>query len=384
MKLRHAMFLGLCMLVGHVYADLPNDPQGQVELLPQPYPKHWFFAHDVAFFHMLDGKSVLMNAEGNDITQQMKGMVNFSIMGAFVEAATRPEFYIAETYYTKGHRGERQDVVTVFDKATLSVLAQIPLVAGKRAGVMPSDYAIQLVDNEQYLLIYNFTPATSITVVDIVNRKVLNEITLPSCALIYPTGKRGFSSLCSNASMISYQLDKQGKVEKTAVIEPFFDIDKDALFERPAIVDGVAYFPTFNGKLQEIDLRGAQARLGKQWSLVSEAEQAANWRPGGMQLSGADANGRIYILMHQDGKEGTHKDPGVEVWVFDVKKRERVQRIAMTMPALAIELTRDKNPLLLTTNVEMNIDVYDAKTGEHQRTMANFGQETPLILHAVK
>lgn len=384
MKLLHYFCLLVFFWHTVVFADLPNDTLGKVEVLPESYPPHWFFAHDLAFFHMLDGKTVLLDAAGEDLTQQVKGMVNSSNMAAFVAAARRPEFYIAETYYTKGHRGERRDVVTVFDKANLSAIAEIPMAAGKRAGIMPSHYTLQLVDDDQYLLVYNFNPATSITVIDVDKRKVLNEITLPTCALIYPTGKRGFSSLCSNASMVSYQLDRNGKVSSSARLEPFFDIDRDALFERPAMVDGVAYFPSFNGQVQEIDLRGKSAKLGKQWSLLSDAERTANWRPGGMQLSAADENGRIYILMHQDGKEGSHKNPGSEVWVFDTRQRKRVQRIAMTLPVLALELTRDQEPLLLTTNVEMGIDVYAAKSGKHLRTIASFGQETPLILHAAK
>ncbi len=384
MKLHRCFFFLTWLGCATAFAELPNDALGKVEVLPESYPPHWFFAHDVAFFHMLDGKTVLLDADGEDLTQQVKGMVNSSNMAAFVSSARRPEFYVAETYYTKGHRGERRDVVTVFDKTNLNVIDEIAMEPGKRASMMPSDYALQLVDDDRYLLVYNFTPATSVTVIDVEKRAVLNEIALPTCSQIYPTGKRGFSSLCSNASMLSYQLDKQGQVIGNGRLEPFFDIDEDALFERPAMVDGMAYFPSFRGNVQEIDLRGQSAKLGRQWSLLSDEDRAAGWRPGGMQLSGADAQGRIYILMHQDGKEGSHKDPGSEIWVFDTKERKRVQLIVMTTPALALELTRDEEPLLLTTNVEMGIDVYAAKSGEHLRTIASFGQETPLILYATK
>ncbi len=129
-----------------------------------------------------------------------------------------------------------------------------------------------------------------------------------------------------------------------------------------------------------MDLSGDKAVPGDSWSLVSARERAENWRPGGMQLSGADSMGNMYLLMHQDGKEGTHKDPGSEIWVFDVKKRKRLNRIALEMPGLVIELSQDKSPWLFVTNVEMNIDVYEAKTGKYIRTLSNFGQQTPLIL----
>ena len=75
-----------------------------------------------------------------------------------------------------------------------------------------------------------------------------------------------------------------------------------------------------------------------------------------------------------------HKDPGSEIWVFDVKKRKRLNRIALEMPGLVVELSQDKSPWLFVTNVEMNIDVYEANTGRYIRSLSDFGQETPLIM----
>ncbi|MGH8247917.1 MAG: amine dehydrogenase large subunit, partial [Gammaproteobacteria bacterium] len=109
-----------------------------------------------------------------------------------------------------------------------------------------------------------------------------------------------------------------------------------------------------------------------------------NWRPGGVQLTGAGGAGRMYVIMHPDGKEGSHKDGGPEVWVFDVEKRQRVQRIELKHWGLSVELTQDADPLLLVVNGEMNIDVYKAPNWEHVRTLSGFGQETPLVLHAVQ
>ena len=88
--------------------------------------------------------------------------------------------------------------------------------------------------------------------------------------------------------------------------------------------------------------------------------------------------------MHPDGKEGSHKDGGPEVWVFDVMKQTRLQRIVLKDWGVTIEVTRGPNPMLLVTNADMNIDVYDAKSGKHQRTIAHFGQESPIMLHAVR
>lgn len=365
-------------------ADLPAETLGKVETLPVPYPAHWFWAHDLAFDHMMDGKYILLNPDGATLRDQVKGMFNAAFVGQFAESATRPEVYVSETYYSRVNRGQRTDVVTVYDKTTLRPVAEITLPGGKRSGNLPNKYMLSLIHDEKLLLVYNFTPATTVTVIDIVKRKVLNEVALPTCALMYPMGTSGFSSLCNNATMISFVLNDAGQVAARHVTEPFFDIDEDALFEKPVIIDGIGYFPTFKGNVREIDLRGDAAKPGETWSLVSDSERAQNWRPGGVQLTGADSAGRMYVIMHPDGKEGSHKDGGPEVWVLDVKKRQRVQRVELKHWGLSVELTRDAEPLLLVVNGEMNIDVYKAAAGEYVRTISGFGQETPLVLHAVQ
>ena len=365
-------------------ADLPAENLGRTETIPLPYPAHWIWAQDVAFGHMMDGKMILLDADADTHATRVKGMFNNAFVGAFTAAATRPEVYVAETFYERINRGKRTDVVTIYDKSTLAPKGEIVLPGEKRAGMLPGKYALRLLDNEKFLLVYGFTPATSVIVIDIVARKVVGEIPLPSCALIYPTGTRGFSSLCSDASMLTVQLDERGGVASRSRIDPFFDIQKDALFEKPVLVNGIGYFPTFLGNMQEIDLSGDKAVLGDRWSLLDGTDQAENWRPGGVQFTAADAHGNIYIIMHKGGHEGTHKDGGQEVWVFDSKQHRRLRRIVLDKWGISVEVTRDDTPLLVVVNAEMNLDVYDAASGKHLRTLADFGQETPLVVHAVQ
>ena len=365
-------------------ADLPIDKVGTTLTLPQPYPAHWVWVQDIAFDHMLDGKLILVDPRAATLREQFKGMFNSSNIAAFAQSATRPEVYVAETFYERGNRGARSDVVTVYDKPNLRPIAEIPLTGNKRASAMPGRHALAISGDESLLMAYYFNLATSVGIIDVAKRAQVNEVPLPGCAMVYPTGKRGFSSLCANGSMVSFQLDAAGKVASTRVIDPFFDVDQDALFEKPVIVNGVGYFPTFTGNLQEIDLRGDHAVLGARWNLVPEAERKQNWRPGGTMLASADDAGRLYLIMHPDGKEGSHKDGGPEVWMFDVGKQTRLQRFVLKTWGVSIEVTRGPEPLLLVTNAEMNLDVYDTKTGKHQRTLAHFGQESPVILHAAR
>lgn len=379
---RSFIFTLVWMFVTPAHAQLAPEPFGQVKTLPVPYPDHWVIAHDAAFFHMSAGKMVVLDADAKTQPEQFKGMFDTSLIGSFAQATTRAEMYVAETFYSRGTRGVRTDVVTIYDKATLAPIGEIILPGGKKASTMPEKYSLQLIDNEKLLLVFNLTPATSVTVVDIVKRRVIHEVPIPGCSLVYPTGKRGFSSLCSNGSMYSVQLDKRGKVAKKHRIDAFFDVDNAPLFEKPVYIKGVAYFPSFLGKVQPIDMRKSKPELKASWSLLTEDERKSGWRPGGWQLNASDAKGRMYILMHPKGKNGSHKDGGSEVWVFDVKKKKRVEKIVLKTWGVSISVTQDESPLMLVTNAEMGIDVYQVKSGEYQHSMA-FGQETPFVVHAV-
>ena len=105
------------------------------------------------------------------------------------------------------------------------------------------------------------------------------------------------------------------------------------------------------------------------------------WRPGGIQVTGVDDAGRLYVMMHPDGYEGSHKDPGTEVWVYDVDTQERVQRIELALPVISMGMTVGDDPYLMGTNVNLQIDVYSVATGEHLRTLSGFGEETALMVH---
>ena len=95
--------------------------------------------------------------------------------------------------------------------------------------------------------------------------------------------------------------------------------------------------------------RAPDRRLGRAlrfldpWPLFSDADRAATWRTGGMQpIALHAATGRLHVLVHQGGVD-THKEPGTDVFVYDVDKRERVQRIALRNPSAGFVLGRDED-----------------------------------------
>jgi methylamine dehydrogenase heavy chain len=365
----------------------PLEPEtiGIIESLPAEYPDHWIFAHDGTFFHMVEGRMVLLDPLAETIGEQHKGLANVFFMGNFAQATTRPEIYTTNIFYSRGHRGQRTDVLNIIDKRTLNVIDEVILPGDKSFRGMPERYAVTLIDNERLLLSFNLSPATSVTVIDIANRAILNEVGTPGCAMIYPTGQRGFSSMCSDGGMLSTQLDANGQVTSQTRVEPFFNTDNTPVYERPAIIDGIGYFPSIAGLIHPIDLTGDVASVGDAWPLVADqAERDANWRPGGIGLIDHDKAGNLYILMHPDGKEGSYQGGGPEVWVFDPVQGERLQRITLQSWAISLAVTKSDTPYLVVTNGDLNLEVYNAETSEYIRTLTDLGMETPLMLHGVK
>lgn len=378
---KYLQFIAVFLLTFQVQAELPKDELGKIETLPAEYPDSWVFVNDVSFMHMSSGKYIVMDINGETMKDYYKGIINTSFIGFFANALSKPEVYVLDNYYSRGARGTRTDVITIYNKRTLSPIDEVVITDGKRAEMLPSKYTMRLIDNDNFLLFYKFSPATSIGVMDTNKRKIVNNIQLPSCAGVYPTGKRGFSSICGDGSMVSYQLDKKGQVTSTERVPKFFSVDDDALFEKPAIISNVAYFPTFTGNIQEIDLSGMVAKPGKKWSLTSAAEKKDNWRPGGAWPAGT-ANNDLYVLMHKEGYEGSHKDPGSEIWVYDISKKKRTKRIELKLPSIAFDITRGDSPKIISTNVEMALEIYDATTGKHVRTIDDFYRAGPLLVYA--
>lgn len=366
------------LLAAPAAAQISPDPMGKTFELPAVYPSGWILAQDASFFHPNDGKFILLDATDDRQHARYKGMFNGSFVAQLAISRTRPEMYVVETFHSRGHRGVRTDVLTFYDKRTLAPVGEVVLPP-RRALILPIEHAVRLIGNGRLAVIFNLAPATSVSVVDVEQREFLGEISIPGCSMVYPTGARGFSSLCADGSMVSVHLDESGGLASRQRSEIFFDVDTDALFEKPVLRDGVAWFPTFLGNMVRIDLSGDTPRIDPPWSLTEGVE--GGWRPGGSQPTAMDSTGKLYVLMHPEGAEGTHKDPGVEVWVFDPAQKARLARIALRLPAISIAVTGGDTPLLVATNINMNIDVYDAGDGTHQRTLADFGQETPLVLH---
>src|SRR5262249_8583539 len=117
--------------------------------------------------------------------------------------------------------------------------------------------------------------------------------------------------------------------------EPFFDPQQDPVTEKAVRRKQEWLFVSFGGVVHPIDVSGDKPRFGESWSLFDDADRRASWRIGGAQHLAVHApTRRLYALVHQGGPD-THKNPGTEVWVYDLATRRRVQRFAMLNPLVS-------------------------------------------------
>ncbi len=363
-------------------APLAEEPIPAVQTLPQTYPASWIMVHDFNFNAMIDGRGVLVDTA--DPVTPVKGIVQIPQFGSLLVSRTGSEIYTAETYYSRLTRGERTDVITVWDKATLAPTAEIVLPGGKRLQQVTYKNNFQFLNSEKWAAIANFTPAQSVTIVDLAGRKVLGEIDLPGCSMIYPTGERGFTTLCADGTMTTLQLGPDGALASSTNVDTTVDIDGQPLFAMPAMVGSTAWFVSYHGQVRGFDLSGPVARPVGQVFSVGTAEGAApQWRPGGWQVIASDADGRLYVLMSPSGREGSHKSGGSEVWVLDPAKGERLARIKLQGVGISIEVTREASPRLIVARADSVVDVHDARTGALVHSLGNMVGFNPQTLSVV-
>ena len=380
--MKRALFgLLLVFISAFSSAELPVETIPRVETLPSSYPDTWVYAHDTNFFSLSDAKVVLVDVAAEN--RNYKGSIPSSHFPSFLAATTRPEVYVAESIYSRRLRGERTDLISIYDKVNLAPIGEVVLPGAKRGMIVTHKNTLQFLDNEKFLLLYNFTPATSVSVVDIGKRVFLDEVSIGGCTMIYPSARRSFGSLCGDNTMLVTHLDEDGKLAKQERTGAFFDADADPVFAKPAVIAGVYYFPSFKGMVHPVDLNAADPVMPDPWSLLLEQDRPENWRPGGWQIATAhETSRRLFVLMHPDGENGSHKGGGSEVWVYDVDAKQRLDRIVLKEWGVSIEVTRGEQPYLVVTNANMDLDVYATDGGEWLRFIGGRAFETPFILHA--
>ena len=405
MRRSHALFRFITMFVFAASFASANpvhaaEPLGQVSTLPaQPGP-HWVWVSDI-----LLKRSALVDADGASFLGMLPG-------GSGILAPLRSrdgrEIYQAETYYARGTRGQRTDVISIADAITLQPRGEV-VIPPKRSEHTSWVAGSAISDDGRFLAVFNLNPATSLSIVDVAERRFVGEIETPGCSLVYAAGPRRFLSLCADGTALVVTLDESGGEASKTRTEHWFDPQVDPITEKAARRGDQWFFVSFAAVVHPIDVSGETLRFAEPWPLLSDADRKESWAVGGMQqLALHEASGRLYALVHKGGAD-THKSPGTDVFVYDVDKRERVQRIELrnqiasflldrigmppggaidwllqrTLPnegVVRIAVTQDAAPVLLAaTAFPATLAVYDARSGDYLRDVSEVGVATNYV-----
>jgi methylamine dehydrogenase heavy chain len=315
---------------------------------------------------------------------KLEGSIPAGYIANLAIAPDNSQFFVSETYWAHLSRGKRDDLVSVFDARSLKLVKEI-ILPGRALAGKNQNFDINASGSRAY--VYIMHPAASVAWVDLKKQVFGGTVEVPGCALVFPWGEQGFSSLCGDGSLATVTIadDGQAKVVHT---KPFFDANKDPIFENSFVdrVTGKAIFLSYSGLVYAAQL-GAQTIVEKPWSIQQAAGygvagtgvQELAWRPGGGQLAAYNkASGRLYVLMHT-GNYWTHKQGGTEIWVLDTRVHALVSRFPLQpvptsglaeehVPLYAdIGVSQDDQALLYLMNPAGGVVVLDAASGEEKR-----------------
>lgn len=292
------------------------DIHGASEVLPSEYDSDWVFIG-----------SSLVDVVDN-IFKGVIGVSNGGMGSSFTFSPDNRYMFAVERFYSRGNRGERTEMVTVFDTSKLSAVDEI-IIPSKSAMIGSIDGATALSDENRFLAVFNLTPATSLTIVDTEARKFVGEISTPGCSLVYAAGERRYVMLCTNGGLLTVTLDEDGNELSKVRTAGYFDPEVDPITEAGVRYGDQWLFVSFDGMVYPLDVSGAAPRFKDTWSLLTDEDRLDNWRIAGNQhLTVHQGTGRLYSLVRQS--EDPLDDPGdmdgTEIWVYDIESHQRVRR----------------------------------------------------------
>ena len=337
-----------------------------------PEAQDRIYVMDTVFHHLTESRVHIFDGANG----KFLGMIPTSFNGHMQVSNDGKKIYTMTTYHERVTRGKRTDVVEIWDALSLEFEKEIILPNNRVQGLNYRGMFRQSTDGK-FIILQNATPAVSVAVVDVEKGEHVAELTATAgCWSVnpLPSRDRSFTTICGDGTLLTIDLDENGQIASQHRSDTFFSVKDDPIFITPGFVDNKAHFVSFYGNLYTADFNGEQVKLEPSWSLVNDEDRAKGWTPGGYNLLAThDKNKRLYVLMHPDGAEGTHKNPAAEIWVFDLVKKERIARVP-GLDILSLSVDEPGNRLLGIDGG--NVHIFDISAAEPKliRTIENAGE----------
>lgn len=288
--------------------------------------------------------------------------------------------YAYGSYYSRGSLGERTDVVQIYDVASATAISEVEIPA--RAAGIGHPGMMGLI-NDRFAGVWNITPATSVSLVDVESETFVGEVSLPSCSGIYPEAQ-GWISVCGDGTAQYIQLNASGQETRRIQSSSFFDVFTDPVYDYSVPAADGWMFMSFEGLLRKVSLVGDTLQVSEPFDINPESDGIAdvngvmpkpddNWRIGSYQpFAYHDGEALLVTLMHEGGGQETFEKPGTEVWVYNMLTGNRGIRIELgeDVTARGVLLTPGADPLMILATSD-GLQVRDPRTGRLLRTVEN-------------
>ncbi|HSH72127.1 MAG TPA: amine dehydrogenase large subunit [Methylophilaceae bacterium] len=282
-----------------------------------------------------------------------KGNLSVGLLGEFTLTKDHKTAYTTSVYPKRIISGPTEAVLQEFDVESLTVKREI-IILPKMAQASPQITMLQLSANERYAYVQNATPATSVTIVDLKAGKVLVEVPTPGCYGIYPAlqGNR-FSSLCGDGSLTTYTFSEKGVLANPIKSAKIFDAETDPLFMHGLRAEKDLLFTSFNGNLYRVSDATDTPHLLDKFAYTEGIE--GGWAPGGVGVMAYNpAHKVLFVSMHPDAEEGSHKNAGKEVWAISLANKKVLYR-SVVEGATSLGVTTGDKPMLFTVDVDNGV-----------------------------
>jgi methylamine dehydrogenase heavy chain len=346
-----------------------------------PAPKRsWFF---VQRGFVVPGTAIYDTTNGKYIAQ-----VETPMLGDMAIDPAGKHYYVAETDWSRRLHGTRQDFISVYDSATLKLEGDIDIPGRILVGGREHNFIVSADGKMAY--VYNFSPVSSVNIVDLTKRKFVKSFELPGCADLILNPGVGLAALCSDGSIASINLT--GAKEEITRSDPFFGATTDPIFDNVQYdkAKNEVVMLSYTGLVYTAKL-GAKITVSTPFSLQEAAGVRkgdtkpldVNWFPGGGQpIALHRASGHLFVLMHS-GEYWSHKDSGTEIWELDMATHKVVKRLSVEGHPSVLNVTQEANPkLIVVAENEGNgagsgfagtAQVIDPATGEIKQSIKNAG-----------
>ncbi len=277
-----------------------------------------------------------------------KGNLSVGLVTQLTVTKDKKTAYTASAYAKRITYGPTEAVLQEFDVETMSVKREIA-VSPKMAQVAPQKSLLALSADEKYAFVQNATPATSVSVVDLAAGKEIAEVPTPGCWSIHPalSGIK-FSTLCGDGTLQTFSVSADGKFGAPEKSEKIFDADTDPLYVVGERAGDKLIFMSFNGNVYTISDKDGAAKLVDKFSITEGVE--GGWAPGGIEvIAYNEPNDVLFVTMHPDAKEGSHKNAATEIWPVDMKTKKVLYR-SVVEGVKSIAVTQTKVPTLFGLN----------------------------------